>query len=127
MTSYDSWLEAPYQRELEAGDRYEDALETEATAVQAELEALTVKQLLDEHPQFSAKLQDIFMQQQALPIQTYVTYQFSLEECFLALVAEIAEQRLQATPVEYDGPEPDDFDCDCLDFDRDCDYWERTK
>ena len=125
MTSYDAWLEAPYQRECEAADRYEAALEAEAEKVTTELEQMTVKELLDSYPQFSAKLQDIFILQNPLPLQPYLTYRFSLEECFLALVVEVAERRLATTPQEYDGPEPDDFDLP--DFDRDCDYWNRIK
>lgn len=124
-TSYDAWLEAPYQRECEAADRYEAALEAEAAQVAAELAALTVEELLDNYPQFGAKLQDIFMATPTPPLTTYQTYYFSLEECFLALVAEEAERRLATAPADYDGPEPNDFDGP--DRDRDCDYWNNIK
>ncbi len=125
MTSYDAWLEAPYQRECEAADRYEAALEAEAKKVTTELEQLTVKELLDSYPQFSARLYDILMQAPTEPPQPHTTYRFSLEECFLAVVAEETERRLATAPQEYDGPEPDDFDLP--DLDRDCDYWNHTK
>lgn len=59
MTNYDSWLEAPYQRELEQAEAYEAALEAETLRQRELLEAAPVSALLEQHDLLICKLDDI--------------------------------------------------------------------
>ena len=113
MTAYDSWLEKPYQDALAREDRYEDALEAEATSVLARLEALTVAALLEETDTFSATPYMILTQpapKNGLAPNDY--YNWSLSEVINAVALAEAKNNLE-TRADDDGDYgPDDLDDD---------------